>query len=89
MATEYLRNKLDTVEALIAQEEVAAFQHSLIVADAETSTGDDEVDAGLRAQATNSRKQLIAAQRRLETRKKVREELRAEQSANEVKVGEV
>lgn len=79
MATEYLRNKIDQLEALLQQESLTKFQHELIVEDAKESTGDKEVDDGLRAQAAVSRRNLIAAERRLVVRKRVRDELRAEE----------
>jgi hypothetical protein len=65
MATDYLREKINTLSQLRMNADIEAFQHSLNVKIASETSGDPQVDANLSANAQNSKAQLLACTRRL------------------------
>lgn len=78
MATEFLREKINTVAQLIQQAELERFQLDLAVQVAAISTGDAQVDQNMQSMATNAKAQLLACNRRLATYRPVLDALNAE-----------
>ena len=78
MATDHLREKLNTLTQLIQNEELQIFQHEMLVEAAATSTGDKQVDQVLQGQAQNSKTAIIGAAARTRIYKAKRAALEAE-----------
>jgi hypothetical protein len=79
MATEFLREKLNALNNLIAQESMQIFQHELLVEAAGKSTGDAQVDEQvMKPNATNAKGVILASSRRLAVYKAKHAELTKE-----------
>jgi hypothetical protein len=65
MSTDNLREKINTLNTLLQQSDLEAFQLQLIVQAAEGTTGDPQVDAQLRSHAQNAKATLLAIARRV------------------------
>jgi hypothetical protein len=79
MPTANLREKINTLNQLMLQADLEAFQLGLVVQAAEESSGDQQVDKQLQSHAENARAQLLAVSRRIAvyqaTMKPLQEEL--------------
>lgn len=78
MATENLREKINMLTNMIQAEDLQVFQSQMIVDAATETTGDTQVDQAMVGNATNSKAQILAGTRRLETYRAKLAELTAE-----------
>jgi hypothetical protein len=81
MATENLREKINVLTNMIQAEDLQMFQAQMLIATTEKSAGDAQVDQAMAAQAANSKAQVLAHTRRLETYRAKLAELSAELNA--------
>lgn len=65
MATTNLREKINTLNSLLQQADLEAFQLGLTIECANESTGDAQIDAQLKSHAQNASAQLVAVKRRI------------------------
>jgi len=65
MSTTNLREKINTLNNLLLQADLEAFQLRLTVEVAKEPTGDAQIDAQLKAQAQNAAAQIVAVKRRI------------------------
>lgn len=65
---EFLREKIDSLDAMIRQFSLEKFQNEMLVKDAEEPVGDPGVDHQLQAMAENAAAQVLIAQRRIAVR---------------------
>jgi len=68
MATPYLMEKMNQLKGQLQQLHLEKMSHELIVRDAESPTGSDNIDQQMKAQADGSKAQLLAVNRRIATR---------------------
>ena len=66
-ATQHIREKINTLNNLILNEDVQCFTQQLVVDAAAKSTGDAQVDQQMQAAAQNAKAVVLASQRRLQT----------------------
>lgn len=78
MTTENLREKINVVTNMIQSEDLQMFQAQLFVDAASTTTGDKQIDQAMTGQAANSKAQILAHTRKLETYRAKLAELNAE-----------
>jgi hypothetical protein len=78
MATEFLREKINTLNALIQQFTLERYQNSLLIKDAEEKTGDAAVDQQMQTMAENAKVVVTMMQRRIDVRKAELATLQAE-----------
>lgn len=81
MATEFLREKINTLSNMIQAEALQMFQHQMQVDIMSKSTGDVAVDSQLAGQASNSKAQILAHSRRLGVYRSKHAELTSELEA--------
>jgi len=65
MTTPNLREKINTLNTLLQQADLEAFQLGLTVQCAADTSGDPQVDTQLKAHAQNASAQLLAVKRRI------------------------
>lgn len=75
---QFLREKLNTIEDLIRQEELAKFQQNIVVLHAQTKTGDAALDRQFEALANNAKTAIKGAEHRLKTLERQRALLQQE-----------
>jgi hypothetical protein len=83
MTTENLREKINMLNNMIQAEDLQSFQSQLLVDSTSKTTGDEQVDKAMAANATNAKAQILACTRRLETFRAKRAELDAELNAEQ------
>ena len=81
MATEFLREKINSLNQLVLNEAISVFQQQLQVDAAAKPTGDVQVDQNLRALAQNAKAVILAGNARLVTYRATLSTLQAEQDA--------
>lgn len=86
MTTNYLREKIATLNNLIQSEELNLFQYELVVEDADVKTGDAELDKQMGGQAANAKTAMKAIQRRLDVRTAKLQALQQEFDAQQAEV---
>ncbi len=82
MATEYLREKINTLNNLLQQFSLEQYQNQLIVDDASVSSGDLQIDQQMAAMAQNAKGVVQTCQRRIDVRKAELTKLNAELAAS-------
>lgn len=81
MATEFLREKINSLNNLILQEALQVFQHQLLIDATATSTGDPQIDAGMKENARQANVVVTASSKRLGVYRAKLAELTAELNA--------
>ena len=79
--TEFLREKINTLNQMILQQVLEIFQHQLQVDVAEKSTGDAQVDQSMKSVAQNSAAIVLAGNTRLALYRERLAQLQAELDA--------
>lgn len=74
----FIRDKINTLETEIAQEEQRKFQHALVVMDSEKATGDSRIDRQLETLARNARTQIQICDHKLAVRREMLAKLEKE-----------
>jgi hypothetical protein len=78
MATEFLREKINTLNAMVQQFSLEQYQNSLLIRDAEETTGDAAVDHQMATMAENAKVVVAMMQRRRDVRKQELDTLQTE-----------
>lgn len=81
MATEFLREKINTLNNMIQSDEIQRFQNQMIIDAADASTGDSQVDKAMKDQAQNCKSVVMACDCRLKVYRAKLDELQAELDA--------